>query len=69
MNFANTHLLNAHKFAMVAHSVETMNVGQPFGGFYDDITANVVAAVISSTAALEAYVNEIRFEPINHFPG
>jgi len=36
MNFANTHLLNAHRFAILVHHVETANAGQPFGAFIED---------------------------------
>jgi hypothetical protein len=67
-NFANKHLMNAHRFAVVVHGVERQNVGQPFGAFIDEISANVVASVMSSVAAVEAYVNEVRFEAASHFP-
>jgi len=68
MNFANTHLANAHRFAMLVHEVETSNAGQPFGPFIEDIMANGLATVMSSMAALEAYVNEVTFDPAAHFP-
>lgn len=67
MNFANTHLLHAHRFALQAHTVETAHAGHPFGAFTDEIMAAVVASVLSSMAALEAYVNEVAFEPTEHF--
>lgn len=68
-NFSNTHLLNAHRFALRVHEVETANLGQPFGEFYEPIRADCIACVLSAVAALEAYLGEVGFEPTTHFPG
>ena len=67
-NFANTHMANAHRFASLVHQVETANAGQPLGSFFEDIRANAVASVMSSVASLEAYLNEVQFDPVGHFP-
>ncbi|MFO0567122.1 MAG: hypothetical protein U0263_15745 [Polyangiaceae bacterium] len=49
---------------MLVHQMETASAGQPFGAFIEDIMAKTVASVMSSMAALEAYVNEVTFEPV-----
>ena len=67
MNFANTHMANAHRFALLVHQEESENAGQPFGPFIEGITANVIATVMSAVASLEAFLNEVRFDPDGHF--
>ncbi len=68
MNFANTHLFNAHRFALRVHEVETTNAGEPFGAFWESIQADTLAAIMSSVASLEAFVNEAALEPRAYFP-
>ena|SRR5688572_2033954 len=68
MNFANTHLASAHRFALMVYEVENANAGQPFGAFIEPIMTFAVASISSAAAALEAYVNEVQFVPEEHFP-
>jgi hypothetical protein len=55
MDFANTHMANAHRFALAVHDAETENAGRPFGAFIEGIMAHTVACVMSSVAAVESH--------------
>lgn len=57
-NFALPHYVAAKTFVQQANAIEVANVGRPFGPFYDGLRTFVSAAVLSSTAAMEAFINE-----------
>ncbi len=59
MNFSIPHLLAASMFARRAFAVETENHGQPLGPFFDEIMSYASAAVLSSVAGVESYINEL----------
>jgi hypothetical protein len=57
--FAFQHLMAAALFARQARVIERQNLEMPFGAFFEDIRSYVSGAIMSSTAALEANINEL----------
>lgn len=57
--FALQHLMAAALFARHAQIIERQNLEMPFGAFFEDIRSYVSGAIMSSTAALEANINEL----------
>lgn len=58
-NFATQHLRAAALFRDQVAQIETENVGQTFGAFFEDVQSYGSACIMSSTAALEALINEL----------
>ncbi len=60
-NFAGQHLLSAAKFARMSGDAETNNEGgsSADSSLFQDTTAYVTATLLTSTAALEAYINQL----------
>jgi hypothetical protein len=57
-NFAVNHLIAAAKSARLAHEIESIHKGEPFGPWFDGMMREVPVAVIMSSAPLEASANE-----------
>lgn len=58
-NLAVQHIFAAAYSSRKAGEIETLNAGNPFGDFYEEIVWNVSAAILFAVAALEADANEI----------
>jgi hypothetical protein len=58
-NFATQHLRAAALFRDQVARIETENVGHGFGAFFEDVRSYGSACIMSSTAALEALINEL----------
>src|SRR5512142_1025024 len=59
MLFSIQHLLVAARLAREVTATENENIGCPFGNFYTRILGSSVGCILLSTAAAEAYVNEL----------
>ena len=57
--FAAQHLKAASLFRDHVARIETENLGQEFGAFFEDIRSYASACIMSSTASLEALINEL----------
>lgn len=66
-SFGLAHLRTASKLSKMCQEVEVKNEGKQFGPFFDDITDYSSACVMSSAAAMEAYINEIYIDSDKHF--
>lgn len=62
-NFALQHLTAAALFRNHVARVESQNAGQSFGAFFEDIQSYGSACIMSSAAALEAFINELFIAP------
>ena len=67
-NFSISHLLAAASFSRAVSKLETENKGRPFGVFFEDIQSNAIATVLTATAALESYANELFVDHSTVFP-
>ncbi|HEV7889127.1 MAG TPA: hypothetical protein VGP08_00740 [Pyrinomonadaceae bacterium] len=67
-NLSARHMLAAAYFSRKAGEVEIVNIGMPFGDFYDEIAWSVTAAIFFSVAALEADANEIFIDAHMNLP-
>jgi hypothetical protein len=68
-HFSLQHLLAAAAFSREVAELEQRHAGEPFGPFFDDILARCTAVVLSATACVEAYANELLLDPVGTFPG
>jgi len=68
-NFAVQHMLAAALFSRRVGELERTHAGAPFGPFWEEILHCATASVMTSTASLEAYTNELFFERATVFPG
>lgn len=55
-------------FSREVKSLEIANAGKPFGDFWESIQANAIATILTSVAALEAYLNELFVDHDKTFP-
>lgn len=62
-NFAWQHMKAATLFRKQVIRLETENKSQPFGEFFEEIRAYCSACIMSTTASLEALINELFVEP------
>ena len=67
-NFSVSHLLAAASFSRAVGKLESDNKGRPFGDFFEDIQSNAIATVLTATAALESYANELFVDHATVFP-
>jgi len=67
-NFSISHLLAAARFSREVGKLQSDNKGRPFGDFFEDIQSNVIATVLTATAALESYANELFVDHATVFP-
>lgn len=67
-NFAIQHLLGAAHFSRHVAELEQAHTGKMFGGFFDEILWFSSACVLSCSAGLEAYANELFIDRSQHFP-
>src|SRR5437667_6967447 len=67
-NFAIQHLLGAAHFSRHVAELEQAHTGKMFGGFFDEILWFSSACVLSCSAGLEAYANELFVDRSEHFP-
>ena len=67
-NFSISHLLAAASFSRAVGTVENENKERPFGEFFEDIQSNAIATVLTATAALESYANELFVDHATVFP-
>ena len=68
INFSIQHLLAAAHFSRHVAEVEQAHKGEPFGAFFEEIIWFSSACVLSCTAGLEAYANELFVDRSEHFP-
>ncbi len=61
-NLAIHHLFAACRFTTTIRQIERENEGRPLGDFWDEILHNALGVLALSTAALEAFANELYFE-------
>lgn len=61
-NLALHHLLAACRFAARIGELERENIGQPFGGFWEEILQNALGVATLTVACAECYANELFFE-------
>lgn len=62
-NFAWQHLKAATTFRDRVVALETENLDQPFGAFFEDIRSYGSACIMSAAASLEALINELFITP------
>ena len=62
MSLALHQLLAACRFAARTLELERGNLGQPFGGFWEEILHNSLGVATLTVASLESYANELYFE-------
>jgi hypothetical protein len=67
-NFAGPHLYSAARFARLAHAVEAEGLAatEP-PRFHDELQSHVVATVLLSACAAEAWAGEVTMRPAEHF--
>ena len=58
-NLSISHLLAATSFSRAVGAIEAANTGKTFGDFWEDIQASAIACVLTASAGLEAYANEL----------
>lgn len=68
-NLALHHLFAACRFSARVGQIESDNVGQPLGSFWDEILQNSLGVATLTVAALESYANEMYFEGAILKPG
>jgi hypothetical protein len=61
-------ILTAAKFTRKVKEIETAHIGKEVGEVFEDIISYALSTILSSTAALEGYVNEIFVDRSTHFP-
>ena len=67
-NFSVSHLLAAASFSRAVGKLQSDNEGRPFDDFFEDIQYNAIATVLTATAALESYANELFVDQATVFP-
>ena len=67
-NFSILHLLAAAHFSRHVADLEQAHTGEPFGAFFEEIVWFSSACVLSCSAGLEAYANELFVDRSEHFP-
>ena len=67
-NFSVSHLLAAASFSRAVGKLQSDNQARPFGDFFEDIQSNAIATVLTATAALESYANELFVDHSTVFP-
>lgn len=68
LNFSIHHLLAAAHFSRHVAEIEHAHNGEPFGAFFEEIIWFSSACVLSCSAGLEAYSNELFVDRAEHFP-
>ena len=63
------HMLAAARFSRSVQSIEAQNAGQSFGVFWEEIFHHATACIMTATASMEAYANELYFDRSSVFPG
>lgn len=61
-NLAVHHLFAACRFSAKVGEIESVNAGQPFAAFWEEILHNSLGVAVLTVAALESYANEMYFE-------
>jgi hypothetical protein len=69
VNLAVPHLLSACGFSRQVRQMEEAHLGEPFGGFWEEIFAHATASILLTVAALESYINEVFSSYDSNFPG
>ena len=67
-NLSVTHILSATMFSRAVGAIETANIDNAFGDFWEDMQANAIATILTSVAALEGYANELFVDHAEVFP-
>ena|SRR5439155_6633148 len=67
-NFSILHLLAAAHFSRHVAEIEHAHNGEPFGAFFEEIIWFSSACILSCSAGLEAYANELFVDRSEHFP-
>lgn len=69
MNFAHQHLMSAVKLALKVRDIEVQNIDTPWDGstFFEDLMACSTGTIMTTVAALEAFLGELQFEPETRF--
>lgn len=62
-NFALTHFNSAKHFSSKVQEIESTNVNQPFGNFFEEISMYCSSCIITGAASLEALINELYIAP------
>ena len=62
-NFALTHFNSAKYFSSKVQEIESANVNQPFGNFFEEISMYCSSCIITGAASLEALINELYIAP------
>jgi|SRR5450759_2056134 hypothetical protein len=68
VNLSHQHLLAAFHFSRHVADVEQVHTGETFGAFFEEIFWFSSACVLSCSAGLEAYANELFVDRSEHFP-
>ncbi len=66
-NFSIQHLLAAAHFSRHVSELERAHTGELFGAFFEEILWFSSACVLSCSAGLEAYINELFIDRAEHF--
>lgn len=67
-NLSVSHLLAAATFSRTVGSLQSEHAGEPFGAFWQDIQSHAIASMLTATAGLEAYANELFVDYAQVFP-
>jgi hypothetical protein len=68
INFSILHLMAATRLSRAAGAIEKEHQGEPHGDFAEDIRSFATACVLTSVAAMEAYINEVFADHATMFP-